>query len=189
MKDENKGKKYRKNMNKQIIFALIAALVFLFSFFAWKMPIYKQFSMLDLPAGTQTVYGFKAHVSDVYWYHIKAEKVIKCDLPYEQVKKYIEENNSETALNHISIDEYGGMSDISIYNSDFDDFWLGLERSEKDKYVKIGYFVKFEDIENEYLIFIAVSYILGFAAVIFGFVSIYKIVQYYIYLFRCDTEQ
>lgn len=104
----------------------------------WKIPISLKIETLKLPVGCETVYPAKVHISDVYLLHIKGEKVIKCDLGYEAAKEYIETNNSKFKLSHITIDLYGGMSDIAIYDSEFDDaFW---EQPDQDDYIKIDYF-------------------------------------------------
>ena len=95
---------------------------------------------LNLPEGCETVYPTKAHVSDVYWWHIKAEKVIKCDMDYKAAKEYIETHNSEETLEYIDIYPYEGMSDIAIYDSEFDkEFW---EQPDRDNYIVVSYFRK-----------------------------------------------
>lgn len=115
-----------------IVFILLAG---------WKIPIILKIETLKLPPGCETVYPSKVWISDVYWPHIKGEKVIKCDLGYEAAKEYIETHNSKSKLSNISIDSYGGMSDLAIYNSEFDDYFE--EQPDKDNYIKIDYFLKF----------------------------------------------
>lgn len=115
-----------------IVFILLAG---------WKIPIILKIETLKLPPGCEMVYPSKVWISDVYWPHIKGEKVIKCDLGYEAAKEYIETHNSKLKLSNISIDSYGGMSDLAIYNSEFDDYFE--EQPDKDNYIKIDYFLKF----------------------------------------------
>lgn len=115
-----------------IVFILLAG---------WKIPIILKIETLKLPPGCETVYPAKVWISDVYWPHIKGEKVIECDLGYEAAKEYIETHNSKSKLSNISIDSYGGMSDLAIYNSEFDDYFE--EQPDKDNYIKIDYFLKF----------------------------------------------
>lgn len=115
-----------------IVFILLAG---------WKIPIILKIEILKLPQGCEMVYPSKVWISDVYWPHIKGEKVIKCDLGYEAAKEYIETHNSKSKLSNISIDSYGGMSDLAIYNSEFDDYFE--EQPDKDNYIKIDYFLKF----------------------------------------------
>lgn len=115
-----------------IVFILLAG---------WKIPIILKIETLKLPPGCEMVYPVNVWISDVYWPHIKGEKVIKCDLGYEAAKEYIETHNSKSKLSNISIDSYGGMSDLAIYNSEFDDYFE--EQPDKDNYIKIDYFLKF----------------------------------------------
>ena len=70
----------------------------------------------------------------------KREKVIKCDMGYEETKAYIEEYNSEKAREYINIYPYEGMSDIAIYDSQNDEkFW---QQTDRENYIKISYFRK-----------------------------------------------
>lgn len=115
-----------------IVFILLAG---------WKIPIILKIETLKLPPGCEMVYPSKVWISDVYWPHIKGEKVIKCDLGYEAAKEYIETHNSKSKLSNFSIDSYDGMSDLAIYNSEFDDYFQ--EQPDKDNYIKIDYFLKF----------------------------------------------
>ncbi len=61
------------------------------------------------------VYPVKAWLSDVYWPHIKAEKVLDCEMGTEAAKEYIETHNPAWKLNNIDIVGYGSMSDTAIY--------------------------------------------------------------------------
>lgn len=104
------------------------------------MPVIWHIETLKLPAGCKTIYHTKVQISDVYWLHTKAEKVIKCDMGYEAAKTYIETHNSKEALKNIRITPYGGMSDIAIYDSQNDEtFW---QQPDWDNYIKIDYFRK-----------------------------------------------
>ena len=106
----------------------------------WKIPVLWRIESLELPKGCKTVYQSKVQISDVYWLHIKGEKVIKCDIGYEAAKEYIEEHNSAEELKDIRIDPYGGMSDTAIYDSQFDEtFW---QQPDRDDYIIISYFKK-----------------------------------------------
>lgn len=104
------------------------------------MPILWRMEMLKMPEGCKTVYHTKIRISDVYWLHTKGEKVIKCDMGYELTKAYIEEHNSPKMLEYIDICQYGGMSDLAIYDSEFDEmFW---QQPDQENYIKISYFKK-----------------------------------------------
>ena len=123
-----------------ILLLSIAAILLLYQFIGWRIPITLRMETLNLPQNYETVYPTKMWISDVYWWHIKAEKVIKCDIGYEAAKEYIETHNAKRVLKYIDIYPYGGMSDIAIYDSEFDDeFW---ERSDQDNYIVISYFRK-----------------------------------------------
>ena len=108
----------------------------------WKVPIILKIESLRLPDGCEVVYPTKVRISDVYWYHIKGEKVIKCDMGYKAAKEYIETHNSGFKLINISIYEYGGMSDIAIYDSEFDKYYQ--KQPDKDNYITISYFKKWD---------------------------------------------
>lgn len=96
--------------------------------------------MLNLPEGSRTVYHTKIRISDVYWFHIKGEKVIWCDVGYEAAKAYIEAHNSREALQYIDIYPYGGMSDLALYDSQNDEgFW---QQQDQDNYITISYLRK-----------------------------------------------
>lgn len=128
---------------KRIIRKLFLAIVVIFFFYilvGWKILIACRMEMLKLPENCETVYHTKIWISDVYWLHIKGEKVIKCDMGYELAKLYIEENNSQEALEYINIYPYEGMSDNAIYDSQYDEtFW---QQPDRDHYIKIIYFRK-----------------------------------------------
>ena len=125
---------------RQKIFLTVVVLLLFYIFAGWKIPIIWRVETLKLPEGCKTVYKTKIWISDVYWLHIKGEKVIKCDMGYEAVKTYIEEHNSEEALKYIDIYPYGGMSDIAIYDSQNDEaFW---QQPDRDDYITISYFRK-----------------------------------------------
>ncbi|MDE5596737.1 MAG: hypothetical protein K2J04_02780 [Lachnospiraceae bacterium] len=134
--------------------AVIFVMIFFFIYIAWKDPlllwvkelnssVILRVENLNLPEDYVTVYPTKAWISDVYWWHVKAEKVIKCNMGYEAAKEYIETHNSEDALKYIDIYPYGGMSDIAIYDSEFDkEFW---EQPDRDNYIVVSYFRKILD--------------------------------------------
>ncbi|MBQ8940298.1 MAG: hypothetical protein IJ062_00555 [Firmicutes bacterium] len=135
----------QKMINKITKALFVPVIWFICLIFLWKLPIYAQINLLRLPENTETVYRAKVHISDVYWLHVLGDKVVKCEEGYEYAKKYIEENNPKLMRWHIGIYEYGGMSDISIYDAEFDHEWLALPKTEKDRYIRIRYFKMFED--------------------------------------------
>lgn len=130
---------------------VIFVMTLFYIYIAWKDPlllgvkelnssVILRMETLNLPEDYETVYSTKAWISDVYWWHVKVEKVVKCDMEYKAAKEYIETHNSEEALEYIDIYPYGGMSDIAIYNSEFDEeFW---KQPDRDNYITISYFRK-----------------------------------------------
>ena len=128
------------NVNKKYMIGAAIAVILICLFFGWKIPVFIRIETLDLPEGCETVYPVKVHISDVYWLHVKGEKVIKCDLDYREAKEYIETHNSEAELKYIQIYECDGMSDIAIYDSELDeDFW---KQPDRDHYITISFFRK-----------------------------------------------
>ena len=127
-------------MRKKYIHRLIVLAILLFVLFGWRIQIILNIACLKLPKGCETIYRTKTQISDVYWWHVKGEKVIKSDLGYKAVKEYIQDNNPAFLLKYISVYGYGGMSDIAIYDSEFDDeFW---EQPDQDNYVVIRFLKK-----------------------------------------------
>ena len=99
------------NVNKKYMIGAAIAVILICLFFGWKIPVFIRIETLDLPEGCETVYPVKVHISDVYWLHVKGE-----------------------------IYEYGGMSDIAIYDSELDeDFW---KQPDRDHYITISFFRK-----------------------------------------------
>lgn len=124
------------------IIVIVVILTLLLCLFCWRVPIILKIETLSLPDGYEVVYPTKVWISDVYWYHVKGEKVIKCDMGYEAAKEYIETHNSKFKLVNIDIYEYGGMSDIAIYDSEFDKYFQ--KQPDQDKYIKISYLKKWD---------------------------------------------
>lgn len=123
---------------KKNIFRGIFCLALFAVIFGWKVPIIWKLNTLKLPPGCETVYRTKVVIQDIYWLHIKGEKIIKCEFGYEAAKEYIMAHNAPSKLTNIDIYKYSGMSDIDIYDAEFDDdFW---NQPDRDDYVKISYF-------------------------------------------------
>ena len=96
---------------------------------------------LNMPDGI-TVYGqTKAEASDIYWVHMRAEKVIICDGGPEYVQKYLEENNSDLALMNIDVEYFTGMTDMCMYDFDMlpDEEREKILADDSDRYVRIVY--------------------------------------------------
>lgn len=137
---QNWSKQMKAKQKPRKLFWAIPIAILCYLSFGWKIPTFLRIETLDLPEGCETVYPTKIQVSDVYWLHTKGEKVIKCSLGYEGAKAYIEAHNSKESLKNISILPYGGMSDIAIYGSQYDEtFW---QQPDQDNYITISYFRK-----------------------------------------------
>lgn len=106
----------------------------------WKLLILWKINTLNVPEKTTEVYPAKAWISDVYWPHMKGEKVLDCEIGYESAKAYIEANNPAWKLKNLEIVEYGAMSDIAIYALDCDDEYP--QKWNTDNCVHIVYFKK-----------------------------------------------
>ena len=96
---------------------------------------------LKLPDDIEVVYTSKATVSDIYYPHVRAEKVIRCERGEEYLSKYIEDNNSFLDTLNIKVWSLSGMSDMAMYEFD-----LFPEKEQKeiladgvDKYINITY--------------------------------------------------
>ena len=134
-----RGSECMKKKLQKLLWAAIILLLF-YVLAGWKMLVARRIEMLEIPEGSEIVYPTKIWISDVYWIHIKGEKVIKCDMDYKAAKEYIEEHNSERALKNIDVYPYGGMSDIAIYEAEFDEmFW---QQPDQDNYITISYLRK-----------------------------------------------
>ena len=129
----------------------IFVMILFYIYIAWKDPlllwvkelnssVILRMETLNLPEDYETVYPTKGHISDVYWWHVEVEKVVKCDMDYKAAKEYIETHNSEKSLEYIDIYPYGVMSDIAIYNSEYDEEYL--KQPDRDNYITISYFRK-----------------------------------------------
>lgn len=106
----------------------------------WECLILWRIESLNLPEGSVEVYPAKAWLSDVYWPHIKAEKVLDCELGTEAAKEYIETHNPTWKLNNMEIVGYSAMSDTAIYELDYDKEYE--QNWNTDNCVHIVYFKK-----------------------------------------------
>lgn len=70
-------------------------------------------SVKRLPKGSVEGYSAKAWLSDVYWSHVKAEKILDCEIGTETARRYIETHNPAWKLKNIV--GYGSMSDTAIF--------------------------------------------------------------------------
>ena len=73
---------------------------------------------LELPDDLEIVYPLKAEISDIYYPHVRAEMVVRCERGEDYVSKYIEDNNSSLKKGHIKARSLAGMSDMAMYDFD-----------------------------------------------------------------------
>lgn len=126
-----------------LIVVILAALILsatLLYIPCWKCLVSWRIESLNLPEGSVEVYPVKAWLSDVYWPHIKAEKVLDCEMGTEAAKEYIETHNPAWKLKNIEIVGYSAMSDTAIYELDYDEEYA--RNWNTDHCVHIVYFKK-----------------------------------------------
>ncbi len=118
-----------------LVFTITLIIVFLIIRWGYKHTCYRAIDDLDLvnlPDKAEVVYASRAHVSDVYWPHVRAEKVIYCENGSEYVEELINQNNSSLAIQNIKVWDMSGMSDMAIYNLD------SLPEEEQDRILSDG---------------------------------------------------
>lgn len=121
---------------------IVFAGIMLFVMFGWKLLIAWQIESLNLPRGCVTVHHARVELSDVCWWHIQGEKVLSCEQGFEAAKEYIESHNSALKLRHISVLGWGAMSDMFLYDPEYDTEYN--ENWDKDNYVKIEYSLRLQ---------------------------------------------
>lgn len=105
----------------------------------WKIPFYLKLKSINTPDGCEEI-ATKIELSDVYWLHIIGNRVIKYDGGSSAVKEYVLQNNSEAKLENISVYPFfRDWDDYAVSPYDYE-----VDESDKDKYVVIEYFYKFE---------------------------------------------
>ena len=117
-----------------IFFVVLFAL---FSVLFWRVPVRWKIETLNLPEGCEMVYPLKMEITDVHWWHISGEKVLRCEEGYQAAKEYIETHNSALKLHNLRFCGYGAMSCDYIYDSEEDPYFA--ERYDTDEYIKIIY--------------------------------------------------
>lgn len=138
-----KWKSYTAGKKIIVITAILSALIvsgILLYIPCWKFLVLRRIESLHLPEASIEVYPAKAWLSDVYWPHIKAEKVLDCEMGTEAAKEYIETHNPAWKLKNIDIVGYGSMSDTAIYALDYDKEYA--QNWNTDHCVHIVYFKK-----------------------------------------------
>ncbi|MBQ3464192.1 MAG: hypothetical protein IJH36_14030, partial [Clostridia bacterium] len=91
-------------MKKRIIsISIISVLcIIVLSAIFWRVPFYIKLKNIDVPKNCTEI-ETRVEFTDVYWYHIIGERLVKYDGGYEELQSYVEENNSEDTLRNISV--------------------------------------------------------------------------------------
>ncbi len=124
-------------MKKKIISISILSVLCIIVLIAicWKAPFYIKLKSIDVPKNCTEI-ETKVELTDVYWYHVIGERLVKYDGGYEELQSYVEENNSEDKLRNISVHPFFVEKDdyaISPYD-------YAVDFPEQYKYVVIKYF-------------------------------------------------
>lgn len=122
---------------KKIICILAAIIVILF--LLWKLPFYYILNQVKLPENCKT-FQTKVVLTDVYTVHILGEKVIVSDMNEEELEKYIQENNSQKWIKHISVSPFfREWDDFAVFPEDYEE---EIPEEEKGNYYVITYYLK-----------------------------------------------
>ena len=128
-------------MKKRIISISIISVVCIIvrSAIFWRVPFYIKLKNIDVPKNCTEI-ETRVEFTDVYWYHIIGERLVKYDGGYEELQSYVEENNSEDKLRNISVKPFFVEKDdcaISPYD-------YAVDLPEQYKYIVIEYYKKIE---------------------------------------------
>ena len=105
----------------------------------WKVPVYLKLKSINIPDGCEDI-TTQVNFSDVYWYHIIGNRVVKYDGGSSAVREYVLQNNSEKKLKNITVHPFFVETDdyvVSPYDYE-------VAQSDKDKYVIIEYYYRLE---------------------------------------------
>jgi len=105
----------------------------------WKVPVYLKLKSINIPDGCEDI-TTQVNFSDVYWYHIIGNRVVKYDGGSAAVREYVLHNNSEKKLKNISVHPFFvETDDYAVSPYDYE-----VAQSDKDKYVIIEYYYRLE---------------------------------------------
>ena len=127
----------------KIVFLLILAAVVIsnLSYYLVTKRAEHAIDSLNIPESATVFLETKSEVSDIYYVHVRAEKIIRCEEGSEYFIQYVKDNNSSLALLLIDVYDMGGMSDMTIYEYGY--LGNGLDESIAedgiDKYRHVNY--------------------------------------------------
>lgn len=105
----------------------------------WKVPVYLKLKSINIPDGCEDI-TTQVIFSDVYWYHIIGNRVVKYDGGSAAVREYVLQNNSEKKLKNISVHPFFvETDDYAVSPYDYE-----VAQSDRDKYVIIEYYYRLE---------------------------------------------
>lgn len=96
---------------------------------------------LNIPDSATVFLETESEVSDIYYYHVRAEKIMRCEEGSEYFIQYVKDHNSVLALLHIDVYDMGGMSDMTIYEYGYlgDEIEETMKEDGIDKYIHVNY--------------------------------------------------
>ena len=136
-----KKKKFKKVIGIICLVVLIAVDLSNASYFLITKRAEYAINSLNIPESATVFLETKSEVSDIYYYHVRAEKIIRCEEGSEYFIQYVKEHNSPLALSHIDVYDIGGMSDMTIYEYGYLGSGLDEAIAEDgfDKYIHVNY--------------------------------------------------
>ncbi|MBO4458201.1 MAG: hypothetical protein J5802_10815 [Butyrivibrio sp.] len=129
----------KTSFKKKIIISVLGVAVVLVILSVSKVGYYlvcrkaaMELEKLNLPPNCEVFCPTTACVSDVYWVHVRAEKIVYCDEGKDYIEQYMKDNNSESSLEDISVYDVTGESDTDIL-----DFYR-FSKEDQDKIMEVG---------------------------------------------------
>ena len=101
---------------KKYFAILLAVMIIAVALFSIRLCYYFRISSVKLPEGTKTI-KMQTYVSDIYGYHVCAEKVEESELDYEQFIKCIREINTDDNIKIYPVYKEG--SKYSVWHDDY----------------------------------------------------------------------
>lgn len=104
----------KKRAIRIVLISIVAIAVILV--FAFQSYYYSKINDIKLPEGTRTI-KVEVSISDVYGYHVCAEKLVETALSYDELSKFIRENNKEENVQIFQV-----IKDGNGYEIEWDDY-------------------------------------------------------------------
>ena len=136
-----KNKKLKTGIKILFLLILTAVVISNLSFYLVTKRAELAIDSQNYPESATVFLETKSEVSDIYYYHVRAEKIMRCEEGSEYFIQYVKDHNSSLSLLHIDVYDMGGMSDMTIYEYGY----LGNDLDETiaedgiDKYIHVNY--------------------------------------------------